>query len=144
LAEEEGGEVMCEIEYDGETCTVWNETYHKARKAHRCDSCFLQIVPGERYMAHFSVYDGEGNYEKACAKCSEAMGRFAEEHGSVQPYSFWELLMECVASSSDSEDVWGLDKLRLQIRLAKATRIQKFTLLFPIVAKLDELEKTRS
>lgn len=54
--------------YD-DTCEVWNETWRKARKEHRCDECAGAILPGERYLSYRWICQGEPGSFKECAKC---------------------------------------------------------------------------
>ena len=58
---------MCDL--DLEPCEIWNEKKRKAQKSHECDCCGRMIRPGEIYLVHFSVYDGDTTSEKVCAEC---------------------------------------------------------------------------
>ena len=97
---------MCYIEL--ETCEVWSETERKARKAHTCSCCRGPIAPGERYVVHFSVLDGDATSEKSCLACHAARMEFGDAHESApQPSYFPTLLRECIVSGEgDSEAKW--------------------------------------
>jgi hypothetical protein len=83
----------------GERCDVWEETWVKARKAHRCEGCLKTIHPGEKYVRHFSLYDGMVTSEKCCEKCMVAREEFAKEPGHLlpTPSTFTESLDECIS-----------------------------------------------
>jgi hypothetical protein len=98
---------VCYIEL--EPCEVWDETKRRARKAHRCSCCKGPIAPGEIYLVHFSVMDGEVTSEKCCARCEEARGEFRDAHESMTPTPgyFPFLLADCIAEGDEeSETKW--------------------------------------
>ena len=60
---------MCMID-DGETCSVWSEREHKAKKQHKCGECSRQIEAGETYVAIFGVFEGDPFHGKICGHCA--------------------------------------------------------------------------
>lgn len=99
---------MCDID-DGDRASVWCETWRKARKQHRCDGCGAAILPGERYIVHFSKYEGEVSSAKLCAACDLIRTQFAEAHGHVTPFpgTLRETLDNCIDDGDEeSEQKW--------------------------------------
>lgn len=95
---------MCDLDLD--TCTVWRETTRKARKPHTCHCCGGPIQPGDKYLSHFSVYDGYVTDEKQCPACTIMVEEFAKVHGQhTSPSSMPELLVECAQNEDDAEMV---------------------------------------
>ena len=43
--------------------------WRKARIEHECEECRRTIEPGERYLSHKTVYDGQVTQWKMCAHC---------------------------------------------------------------------------
>lgn len=88
---------MCDIDYDGEECQVWQETViKKARKEHKCNACRGVINPGDSYLKHFSVYDGYVTSNKACKDCHELSTEFLNDHGvTYPPYALRSNIQEC-------------------------------------------------
>jgi len=101
---------MCDIDDDdGEHSSVWCETPRKARKSHTCDCCGGFVSPGEKYLVHFSVYDGSPTSEKICGLCDAARDAFAKLHGGMSgsPGYFTEMLHDCIAEGDEeSEKLW--------------------------------------
>lgn len=97
---------MCYIEL--EPCQVWSEHERKARKAHTCSCCRGPIAPGERYLVHFSVLDGDTTSEKCCLACNAARLEFGNAHDSIPtPQYFPVLLADCIAEGDEeSETRW--------------------------------------
>jgi hypothetical protein len=96
---------MCVIDFD-EYCTVWQENTRKARKAHKCSCCRRQIEPGETYLTHFSIFDGNCNSEKCCSDCEKDREEFAAAHGGVltNPGSFVQTLWDCMSEGDDEDE----------------------------------------
>ena len=67
-------ECYCEPS-SGEICQVWIETWHKARKPHRCCECGESIGIGDRYQRTFSVFEGVVNIYKTCEFCAKEWPR---------------------------------------------------------------------
>lgn len=108
---------MCDIR-DIEYAELWNETSHKARKAYRCNSCGIAIKPGEKYVKHFSLQDGEVCSEKACFACGETREKFLDAHGAIYPPSHTaDLLNDCIQGDHSSE--WRSDYAKLLWRNRK-------------------------
>ena len=106
---------MCEID-GGESCEVWRETMHTARKSRGCDCCSALIAKGDKYLKHFSVFEGDATSEVMCSACAKARVEFHKEHGALMggPSFFQELLMDCIADGPKSERKWKpvLDEIR--------------------------------
>lgn len=131
---------MCEIQYDG-WCDVWDEKDRTARKEHWCSCCNGLIWPGEKYVAHFSVYDGNANYEKCCSKCDiwrELFGSVPEHNGTPAPSDFWSKLQDCIGEG-DEDLVWRIARFRIFRRDREAERLHNLIPLFPIVAHLQQV-----
>lgn len=111
---------MCEIDFDGETCAVWKETEHTARKAHKCDACEQTIAVGDRYTKHRSLYDGRWWSEAICKPCNDDRRAFgkADGHMLMVPSSFFEYLSGCV-DSWDHNDPWRPMLNRLRARMGR-------------------------
>ena len=99
---------MCVIE-DGDRCSVWNETTVKARKRHKCDCCKGFIEPGQTYLKHFSVFEGDATYEKMCGQCEVDRKAFCDAHGGSLwlPSAMRETIRECVGQDAESKAEWG-------------------------------------
>lgn len=86
---------MCVL--DLEPCDVWEESVHLARKEHVCSSCCLPIRPGDAYLSHFQVFEGEPFREKMCFVCWLAREEFAESHGvRCLPSALDDLVRSCI------------------------------------------------
>lgn len=97
---------MCDID-DLEPCSVWRETPRTARKARECDGCGAEIRPGEPYLDHFHVHDGNPGREACCYSCWLARRQFSEEHGAGRtPSGLIDELRECIGANDDPEDIW--------------------------------------
>ena len=114
---------MCDL-YDLEPCTVWRETPRTARKQHRCDGCGAFIRPGEVYLAHFNVFEGEASNEKACFACWWALEDFGNHHGQrMAPANLSWMLSDCYGGEgrgywTDEDRLWR----RYHAALLKRTR----------------------
>lgn len=107
---------MCDIDLD--RCEVWDERHVVARKLHGCDCCNGPILPGERYVRHFSRLDGEITSEKMCAACDSDRTEFATWPGHMQtnPSYFPELIQSCLDEDDESEDLWRPMLERIEAR----------------------------
>ena len=115
---------MCDI--DLEPCEVWRETRRRARKAHRCSCCRVEIPAGEMYCDHFSVYEGDGRREKLCLVCHADRERFADAHGGMicMPDHLPDMLADCIAEGDEeSEQMWKpmLDRINRERRQSVPT-----------------------
>jgi hypothetical protein len=100
---------VCEIVDDGERCDVWSEVQRQARKDHVCSCCQRTIKAGERYMVHFSVYDGNPCQEKLCTGCEADREKFGKAHGgfTCTPSDFPYRLSECISEGdAESKTIW--------------------------------------
>ncbi len=108
---------MCSIDLD--PCEAWSETWRKARKTHECDSCSAVIQTSEKYIAHFSKFEGTCSYEKICAACDLSRVEFADHHGTGKPAPsyFHIILRECISDGDeDSDQKWAPMLAALQKR----------------------------
>jgi hypothetical protein len=95
---------MCAL--DLEPCDLWVESEHRARTAKRCSCCGGPINVGDRYVKHFSKYDGEVTSNKMCKPCEADRDAFGEAHElNAAPESFRSILADCVSDGDD--DRWG-------------------------------------
>lgn len=115
---------MCEIDFDG-YCDVWRETERTARKEHKCSSCGLLIIRGDKYIEHFDIYDGETNRSKCCMACDADRKEFGKAHdvGTLEPRSFPHYLEECIYD--DGHDEEGRRWLPMLNRLRKRQKEAK-------------------
>ena len=65
---------------NGEYCDVWNVTWRRARKEHKCCECGEIINIGERYEYTFTVYEGAAASHKTCEFCAKEWKRILEKH----------------------------------------------------------------
>ncbi len=111
---------MCDLDYMEEV-SFWSETWRTARKGHRCTACGGEILPQERYVVHFSVYDGSAASEKICGLCYADRGEFAHEHESLIPVpsAFLDALEECVDEGPEERARWGPVLANIRTRPAR-------------------------
>lgn len=116
---------MCSI--DLEPAEVFTDKWvKKARKEHKCDSCFRKIKRGEAYLKHFQIFEGEILHEKACCNCGVDREFFADApgHGSMCPSQFHQMINDC--TSDDLGDaVWVAMAMRLDERREAARMDQE-------------------
>lgn len=95
---------MCDIELDGDTCDVWINTWHTARKPRACEACKTVIAPREKYMRHFDLFDGAVNVEFLCAVCGQAAEAFHNEHhcSPQSPAGVRYMIRDCIENSDDA------------------------------------------
>ena len=115
---------MCELHLDdSEPCTIWRENRHKARKVHKCDSCYRQIMPGQEYLYHFNVFDGDATTEHICAECANNRQEFADEHGGylVPATQLSYYLQECISDEPESAERWQpmIDRIKASREAAR-------------------------
>lgn len=58
---------------------LWQESYHKARKTHKCTECWGEIKIGEEYKRIFSVFEGDASTIKECRKCQLVREHITQE-----------------------------------------------------------------
>ena len=107
---------MCVIDVD-EYCEVWEESIVKARKPHRCSCCRAEIRPGEKYLKHWSIFQGDPQPGTLCLACNSDREIFAAAHQGVMahPWGFDEMLCNCIADGDEeSEKQWKpmLERIR--------------------------------
>ena len=59
---------MCTCDIDGHS-EFYNVTYPKARKAHWCVECHVDILPGTKYARHTQKWEGEVESTAFCVDC---------------------------------------------------------------------------
>jgi hypothetical protein len=62
---------MCLDPDDCDRPSVYSETWHKARKPHKCSECYAPIPVGVRYLNVFGVWDGDAETFRVHAECDE-------------------------------------------------------------------------
>jgi hypothetical protein len=113
---------MCSI--DLEPCDLWRETPRIARKPHHCSACGAAINPGDAYLDHFSLFEGETSSEAACYACWLAREEFADAHGQkFTPSALEGMLSECY--SDLPKDRAFAQERRYAVRWAKSLRALK-------------------
>lgn len=108
---------MCYIEL--EPCSVWSEVERKARTPKRCTVCDGLVKPSERYVKHFSVFEGDPTFAVMCRDCKGDRQVFAEAHEGMRPTpaDFLRLLDECIdEDSEDDSDGWKAMLVRIEAR----------------------------
>lgn len=94
---------MCSLDYD--LCPVWRETPRLARKPHSCGSCHATIHPGDAYLDHASVYDGNWHSSKLCFFCWGVREVFAEAHRVFPtPVGLPFDLRNCISEGDEESD----------------------------------------
>lgn len=64
------GTGSCSCDFNGDCPPeVYNKTFRKARKEHRCTECGDWIKKGERYEHVAACYEGSWNEYKTCLPC---------------------------------------------------------------------------
>lgn len=110
---------MCSLELD--PCDVWREEHRKARKQHRCASCGCAILPGTKYLSHFSVFEGDPTTEAICGACEADRKVFADAHGQfMAPGSFPRMLDDCISEGDPDSAQWELMRKTLNERRQEA------------------------
>lgn len=96
---------MCDIGYDEDAWSAFNETHHKARKDHPCACCGGTIAAGQRYLRHFSVQDGTVCAERMCLPCESLKEKFGSMHEFASNPSYMpELFQHCAEEERDAAD----------------------------------------
>lgn len=112
---------MCLID-DGERCEVWREHKRKARKEHQCDCCRRTIKPGETYLVHFSLFEGDVTSDKCCEECDAERMEFGNAPGHMlfSPSYFPSVLSDCVSEGDDDDEG---TRWRVMLDRIKAARL---------------------
>ena len=58
--------------------SMYVETWHKARKEHKCCECKRKIKPGDEYERIAGVWDGDFSTYKTCEVCAGLRDALAE------------------------------------------------------------------
>jgi hypothetical protein len=66
---------------ESELPTMFRQTWHVARKEHKCCECRDTIKIGERYERSFGVWDGDAQEFKTCSSCVEVRSEVYEMAG---------------------------------------------------------------
>jgi len=73
---------------DGDTVTVWRDSWHRARKEHKCRACHEPIAVGHRYHLTFYIFEGDAHTVKRCERCQTIFehlsGRISAEGDSEE------------------------------------------------------------
>jgi hypothetical protein len=106
---------MCSIDDDGEYSQVWEETERRARKTYHCIICGTHIMPGDRYVYHFSVYDGNTTQRRFCLLCKHERDAFTAAHGVAHdPWQFSQDLRDCIGEMGSPRRALPAEKRRLK------------------------------
>lgn len=112
----------------------YTETYHKARKPHKCDCCFKVIVPGERYLYQSGKWDGSFFTRAWCEDCADIANWYFSSDYNFNGEEFdydWideaaceEFCAKCAHGSRNNDDcnlrsIWHCRILLTEIRKAK-------------------------
>ena len=91
-----------------ESYEVYNETERAARKSHICGACRETIRPGDRYTRLFTVFDGETETIKRCARC-QALHVHLREKCQQPGERSWDRLWpaEHLDCGEDYQENWG-------------------------------------
>ena len=89
-----------------------------------CWMCCRRIIrPGETYLVHFSVFEGDATSEKCCSECEAARKTFAAAHEGwlFTPGFLMEMLQECIGDSDDDGNPqWSAMLARIHAERQKA------------------------
>lgn len=66
---------MC---FDGDPCDVWDETFPRARKEHRCEECRLPIPVGDVHARVGTLFEGHWDTYRVHAGCLDLV-RFIDK-----------------------------------------------------------------
>lgn len=98
---------MCEIDFAGETCSVFNEEKRRARKPHTCCGCNSTIEIGTVHVYVFMVFDREPYSERECPACTEDREVFEAAHKvSFSPGGFGGYLDNCIDEGEPGVEKW--------------------------------------
>lgn len=106
---------MCFVDLD--PCEVWQERDRKARKEHKCSCCHRTIKPGEMYLVHFSVFEGNPESQKCCKECEADRAEFAKAHDGTlcTPHHLPEMVRSCIGEGDD-DAAWEAMLKRIENR----------------------------
>ena len=75
-------ECYCEPQ-EGDPCEVWNVSWRRARKEHKCIECVETIKIGARYEYTFTVFEGNASSHKTCEFCANEWERLLKKHDDI-------------------------------------------------------------
>jgi hypothetical protein len=117
---------MCEIGDDDGYASVWSEKQRRARKQHRCTSCGGSIRPGDLYLNHFSIFEGDATSARLCAACDGSRDEFSHAHEGtlLHPETLLDSLVECVEQEPEMAPKWQpmIDAIRQRREETRAER----------------------
>ena len=92
--------MTCYCDYDSMP-SMYSETWHKAKKDHRCCECGKTISVGQQYQRVVGVWDGDFSSYKTCERCAGLRDALAEvscpTFGGLQD-EYWNYLDSCLLS----------------------------------------------
>ena len=89
---------------DGELVAFQRDTWHVARKAHKCRACHEPIGAGYRYHLTFYVWEKEPYTIKRCERCQLIFTHLASR---IADESDEEYCDESLACGHEYEERWG-------------------------------------
>lgn len=113
---------MCGLDLD--PCTLWEEKPVTARAWHLCDGCGCLIEPGQPYLRHANLFEGEFSREAMCFACWFIREEFAEaHHQTFAPSALYDTLLDCGAGDPDSE--WRTHLAVMMRRVRRGRRVRE-------------------
>lgn len=116
---------MCDVNLDDGTAAVFESSFPKAAKGHKCCVCNTTIPKGQTYLRHKSLFEGRWQQDKACQDCAAVWTYFFQAHGGgYSPYHLWDMVEGCIDGVLNAETrIWRKAKFGMErrLRLAKAT-----------------------
>lgn len=85
-------DVCLDMDYDADSSDFCTESFHKARKSHKCCECGGVIAKGQRYERAAGKTCGEMWSHATCAACAEIREAFV--CGSLVYGMLWESIKE--------------------------------------------------
>lgn len=97
---------MCMIESKN-YADIWREKVVTARMVHFCNCCIARISPGEKYMTHFSLHEGDCGTGCLCIECKSDREVFAAAHNGFvhAPRDFFGAVYDCVADGDEESEL---------------------------------------
>jgi hypothetical protein len=103
---------------DCEPFVFANEGWKRARKQHKCSACHEPILRGDRYYYHASLFDGDMDVVKQCARCRAMYDHLLDIGDSCE---FPDMRLDC---GHDYEEAHGEPPPENVAALAFATRAE--------------------
>ena len=76
-------ECYCEPMEAEDFCSVWEVSWRKAHKQHKCCECGDLIQSGDRYEYIFSVFEGDVTVFKTCEFCAHEFDRLQGKYSDM-------------------------------------------------------------